>query len=236
MRSSSLHLRALRVLAPLALIAAVGACSGSTTGTTTARTDVRVVQASPDAPPLDVLVDDTVDFTGLPFDSVTPYALVRADSDTVSVRASGGSSTLTSKVYEIAAGQNYTLVPYGPVAALGTQVLVDDTVAPASGSANVRAFLVAPSMGAVDVYVSPPGTDLTAQSPLMTGLRYPNASANIGVIAGTYDVRVTLTGTKTVVLDAGTITFGDGQNRTLVLLDHAGIGLPIGSVLLSDRD
>ena len=52
--------------------------------------------------------------------------------------------------------------------------------------------------------------------------------------AGDYQVRATLWGTKTVVIDSGTLTLGAGQVRTAFTVNTAGGGEPFGLLVLED--
>ncbi|MBX6331943.1 MAG: DUF4397 domain-containing protein [Gemmatimonadaceae bacterium] len=224
---------------PIASLALLAACNDSVPtggGPSTATTHVRVVQAIPDAPALDLLVSDTVAFSGLTFDTVTDYATLGADSDTVVIRRSSDQQAVLQTGFTLGSGVFYTLVLYNPLADPHAKLFLDDTTTPPNGNAKLRVIHLAPSMGIVDLYLSAPGTDITAQSPIRTGITFPFASVYLPVIAGTYDIRFTETGTKNIVLDMGNVTLGNGQNRTIALLDHAGLGLPISAVVLKDRN
>jgi hypothetical protein len=54
--------------------------------------------------------------------------------------------------------------------------------------------------------------------------------------AGTYQVRVTSTGTKTVVIDSGPLTLATGQVRTAIAVDAPGGGEPFGLLVLDDAN
>jgi hypothetical protein len=47
-------------------------------------------------------------------------------------------------------------------------------------------------------------------------------------------VRVTSAGTKTVVIDSGTLTLSSGQVRTAIAVDAAGGGAPFDLLVLED--
>lgn len=219
------------------LLLAAAACHTSTGAGSTVGTRVRAIQASADAPLVDIVIRDTARFTALPFDSVTSYIDAPADSDTVVIRNAADQTVLASTPQIMLAGGIYTLAVFNPfVDSLKDIVILDDTTAPATGFAKLRGINLSPSVNVVDVYLSPPGTTIDEQSPVMTNLQYPNVSAYVPVLAGTYEIRLTLPATKTVVLDAGEYTFADGQNRSLVVLDAKGGGTPISSTMLEDRN
>ena len=99
---------------------------------------------------------------------------------------------------------------------------------------RVRAIHGAPSAPAVDIYVTAPGADLAGETPALTNVAFGDVADYIEAPAGDYRVRVTPTGTQTVVIDSGTLTLTSGQVRTAVAVDATGGGGPFDLLLLSD--
>jgi hypothetical protein len=195
---------------------------------------VRVVHASPDAPSVDVLVDDAEVLTSVPYLGASDYLEVPAGSRNVKVNAAGTSTTVIDADLPVTAGADYTVIAGGLVSDIAPIVLEDDRSAPASGNIKVRAVHGAPSAPAVDIYVTAPGADLAAATPTLTNVPFGAASDYIEVPAGQYQVRVTPAGTKTVAIDSGTLTLAAGQVRTAIAVDSPGGGAPFDLLLLED--
>jgi hypothetical protein len=76
----------------------------------------------------------------------------------------------------------------------------------------------------VDVYIVPPGTDITNVTPQISGLgSSTQASSYASLTAATYAVIVTASGNKTPLVNQN-YTLVSGQIRTLVLIDNLGGG------------
>jgi hypothetical protein len=195
---------------------------------------VRVVHASPDAPSVDVLVDDAAVLTGVPYLGSSTYLEVPSGSRNVKVNAAGTSSTVIDADLPLTAGADYTVIAGGLVSDIAPIVLEDDRSAPSSGNVKVRAVHGAPSAPAVDIYVTAPGADLQAATPVLTSVPFGAASDYLTVPAGDYQVRVTPAGSKTVVIDSGALSLAAGQVRTAVAVDSPGGGGPFDLLLLAD--
>ena len=113
-------------------------------------------------------------------------------------------------------------------------VLTDNNAAPDSGKVKVRVVHGSPSAGPVDIYVTAPGGDISTVSPTVSNLAFKSATDYLSVAAGSYEVFVTPTGTKTVAIDTGAINLTAGQIRTAVALDAPGGGVPLSVILLDD--
>jgi hypothetical protein len=225
-------------LLTLALAAAVftAGCSDdddSGTGPTT-EAGVRVVHASPDAPSVDVLVDDAQVLTAVPYLGSSSYLDVPSGTRNVKVNATGTSTTVIDTDLQLAVGTDYTVIAGGLVSSIEPLVLTDDRTAPPAGNVKVRAVHGAPSAPAVDVYVTEPGADIATATPVLTSVPFGAASDYLSVPAGDYQVRVTPAGSKTVVIDSGSLTLAAGQVRTALAVDSPGGGAPFDLLVLAD--
>jgi hypothetical protein len=126
------------------------------------------------------------------------------------------------------------VIASGLVSDIAPIVLEDDNSAPATGNVKVRAIHGAPSAPAVDIYVTAPGADLLATTPVLANVAFGDVADYIEAPAGDYQVRVTPAGSKTVVIDSGTLTLASGQVRTAIAVDAAGGGAPFDLLLFSD--
>jgi hypothetical protein len=197
---------------------------------------VRVVHASPDAPSVDVLLDDAEVLSDVPYLASSAYLATSAGDHNLKVNAAGTASTAIDADVTLADGTDYTVIASDLVAAITPIVLADDNTAPAAGNARVRAIHGAPSAPAVDIYVTAPGVDLGAATPVLTGVAFGDVADYLEVPAGEYQVRVAPAGTKTVALDSGALTLESGQVRTAIAVDAPGGGAPFDLLVLADSN
>ena len=195
---------------------------------------VRVVHASPDAPEVDVLLDDSEVLGDVPYLTASDYLDVPAGNLNLKVNAAGTATTVVDADLSLVDGTDYTVIASGLAEAIEPIVLQDDNSAPASGNARVRAIHGAPGAPTVDIYVTAPGADLETTIPLLANVEFGDVADYIEAPAGDYQVRVTPTGTKTVVIDSGTLTLSSGQVRTAIAVDAAGGGAPFDLLVLED--
>jgi hypothetical protein len=154
----------------------------------------------------------------------------------VQVNAAGTTTSVIDEDIDLADGTDYTIIASGLVESIQPLVLTDDNSAPASGNVRVRAIHGAPSAPAVDIYVTAPGVDLAEATPVLSGVGFGDIADYVEVPAGNYQVRATLAGTTTVVIDSGTLTLVSGQVRTAIAVDAVDGGAPFNLLLLSDRN
>jgi hypothetical protein len=87
----------------------------------------------------------------------------------------------------------------------------------------------------VDVYVTAPGEGIEAAQPVLTNVPFKAISDYLTVPGGSYDVRVTLAGTKTVAIEALDLAIPAGTVATVAALDAKGGGAPFSLQVLSER-
>src|SRR5688500_777247 len=196
---------------------------------------LRVVHASPDAPNVDVLVDGTSALTNVPFRTASAYLDVPVGSRNLRVRGTGTTANVIDANATLADGKFYTVLATGRLATITPLVLEDNLTNPAAGNIKLRLVHASPTAGNVDIYVTAPGADIANATPTLANVAFRTASAYLEVPAGTYRVRITPVGTKTVAIDVNNVALTAGQIRTAVDVDAPGGGTPLGAILLVDK-
>jgi hypothetical protein len=227
--------RSIRTIAALMLSAtALVACDDDSTSPEQVA-QVRVVHASPDAPNVDVLVDDTQVLTNVAYRAASGFLEVDAGARRLRVRATGTTTTVIDASPVLADGGSYTVLATGLVAGIQPVVAQDNLTDPAAGQVKLRVIHAAPAAAGVDVYATAPGADINTATPVLTNVAFRAVSDYLVVPAGTYQIRVTPTGTKTVAIDAE-LALGAGQIRTVVATDAPGGGAPLAPIVLADKN
>jgi hypothetical protein len=219
----------------LAVGALVSACGDDDNGTAPENAGrVRVVHLSPDAPLLDVLVDDVTVAENVSYLDVPEYVDVEAGSRNIALRVSDSEVIAAEEDVTVGDGVDYTVLVGGAFQSLVVTALTDDNSEPTGGDARVRLIHGAPSAGLVDIYVSAPGVDLADAPTRLTSVEFRDVSPYLTVPAGDYQVRITPSFSETVLIDSGTLTLSSGQVRTGIAVDAEGGGDPYGAIILED--
>lgn len=223
----------------LALLAAlaVTACDDDDDPIAPAATaQLRVVHASPDAPNVDVLVDGAAVLTDVPFTGASGYLAVPSGARSLEVRATGTETVVIDQDATVDAGRAYTVLAIGRLASIAPLVLEDDLALPAAGNVKLRLVHAAPAAGNVDIYVTAPDADIADATPTLSNVAFRAASSYLEVPAGSYRVRITPAGTRTVAIDVNDVALTAGQIRTAVAVEAPGGGAPLAALLLADRN
>jgi len=233
----------------LTFIVAALSCLTTSCGTRN-QSQIRLIDAIPDSPQVDIYADGIKIVRSMQFGDVYPPAATPASYTTVA----SGSTTI--KGYLPGDTVN-PIPPIGTVFLNGTMqytlvavgfelndspplFLTDDNTAPSSNKVEIRIVNVSigtaslsPPTG-VDVYFLPPTiTDLTNYTPQISNLGYGQASIYqlLDHLSSGYQVTVTTNGGKTAILtypsnviaaDPADLWPTAGSITTLVLLDNAG--------------
>lgn len=203
----------------------------STANVTVAVSTVAVLHASPDAPNVNVLVDGKTAVNGLAFGQGTAPVTLPTGAHTLAVQAQlpGGSLATVipasgdSLSETLANNTQYVVIAEGPVASIAPQVFARPLSAVAAGKARVQVFHAAPAAPSVDVYVTAPGAGVASQTALGT-FAFKGSLGPVSVPAGSYEIYVTLAGTKTVVYDSGVVPLAAGADLLIAAEQNTGPG------------
>lgn len=179
---------------------------------------VRVVHASPDAPAVDVWVNDSIKaFTNAPFKGITAYAALDPATYNVKVVPAGATTPVVIEAdLTLEANKDYTVVAVNTLANIEPIVLVDNNSTPAAGKAHVRFVHASPDAPAVDIAVANGGPVL------FSNVAFKEVGDYLPVDAGTYDLEVRLAGTSTVALSVPGLRLNDRTVYTVFAMGLAG--------------
>ncbi len=198
---------------------------------------LRAFHASPDAPAVDIVVNDNFvaplveDFL---FTQIAGFVPVAADDYNVKVTAANdpGFIAIDADV-SLAQGQAYDVLAVGPLSAIEPLVLNDD---PRSVSTNAKVRIVhgSPTAQDVDIYVAAPGTDINTIDPAFATVAFKASTGYVNLAEGDYEVTVTPAGTKTAAIGPAPFTFANGDVFTVVARDETGGGTPLNVIVTAD--
>ncbi|MEL6367939.1 MAG: DUF4397 domain-containing protein, partial [Pseudomonadota bacterium] len=171
---------------------------------------------------------------GLAFPDFTDFVSVAPGTYNVKVTPAGDAGTIVIDTdLNLTVGSESSVYATDLLASIAPQVLADDRRSVAT-QAQVRILHGSPAAGAVDIFVTAPGTDITTVTPNFADVEFGDETGYVQLAAGTYTVTVTPTGTTTAAIGPIDITIDAGGIYTAVARDAAGGGAPLGLILLDD--
>lgn len=221
--------RALILMAGGALGLLMG-CSGATQE----NARFRVIHAAPSTGALAVRFNVEVAVNSLAYKSASPYVNILSGGHTLHLvdAATPLGAPRVSRSLEFA-GSDYTALIIGASSTLDVVLVPDDSVPSATaGNARLRVVHAASELTGVDVYVTDPAASISSVSPSLTNVAFKGASAYLDLPQGNYRVRVTLTGSKSVISDSGTTTLTKGHVYSSVTV--GGFGVSLQNITLVD--
>jgi hypothetical protein len=195
----------------LSLSASLISCDKDETPQATA--SINVIHASPDAPGVDLLVDNVkVNTAALNFPEATGYLKIFAGTRNIKVNATGTNNSVINANLTFTADKYYSVFAYNQLASIGAIVVEDNLTVPATGQAHIRFFHLSPNAPIVTVGTLS-GATFTPVFANRSFETQATASANQNftpVPAGTYTFDVQANGTSVltlpgIVLQAGKI-------------------------------
>jgi Domain of unknown function (DUF4397) len=204
-------------------------CGGSSSSTA----ELRLLQASPDAPHVGVLIDGTSIAANLAYGNATVYIPLGAGSRHIQVVPVNGSSPILDQTFSFAPSIDYTLLLTGPAASIQPVMLTDGGTTSVLNNGYVRVVNASTNMGAADVYIVPAGTSIVGVMPTTANLAFDGSTGYQVTADGNYEVLMTTPGSSKALLSTGPISLTSAQNQTVVALDGTSGGFIFA--LLTDQ-
>jgi hypothetical protein len=243
-------------LAAAALVSACGTTDAPEPLTSDPAGRVRFVNliTDPGRVPVNAILEDVpfgvnLAYTGttpasLPAPSTAFYAPILAGPrELVLQQTSNTSVTVGTINFTVVANTDYTVYAMGGTggAAITSQITTDDNTAAATNVTRFRVANMSSTSGAVDVFLTATGADLSTATPDATNVTVNGTSPYFTKAPGSYQIRFVPQGTAAaarngaVSITIAATTFAGGTNRTIVAANNAaGAGAARGFVL-SDR-
>lgn len=185
------------------------------------QTMVRVIDASYNAPPVDVKIGTTPIAVNIGAATFTNYAFLPPENATAYIDPTKTTAATASVPGAFLVGQQHSVFITDTSAGYQATLLADQAVAPPAGYVSLRFLQQAARAGAIDLYLIPAGATLAGAKPLLSGVVPGTVSAYINVQAGSYTLAVTPAG-DTSAKDAYTsqaLQFAGGQVRSVLIMD-----------------
>lgn len=193
------------------------------------KSDIQAVHASKDAPLANVVINGRQTLTGVDYGEASGYLSLSSGTNTVSVDVQlpgGATTTVIPNTSLFLADENkYTIFVVGEADSASANP-VDALVVsrPATGGANsssldVQVVHAAAGVPDVDLYVVAPGADLNSESPIST-LGFEASTGVLNIPGGDYQIKLTLSGTKTVAFDSGTVSLSNNSELTIAAIPN----------------
>lgn len=177
---------------------------------------VMVVHASPDAPGVDLYVDNARVDSNLTFLESTGYVTVNAGIRNVKVTVTGTATPVIEAPVPVAANAVYSIFAIDSVATLTPLLIVDTLTTPAAGKAHVRFIHLSPDAPPVDI-------TLESGAVVFGNRAFSEYTSFTPLDAGTYTLQVRAAGTSTVVLTLPPVTLAAGRIYTVYARGFLGV-------------
>ena len=195
------------------------------------RSEVRIIHASPDAPPVNILVNGDAAVKGADYKQaavLTPE--VGSYEIAVEGIVPGGNATVIGPAdFAFEENVRYNVVAVNTVANIDAVVFQDEPGFSSSDEVRVRIGHLAPNAPNVDIYVTAAGegNDLSAIDPLLSDVAFETVAEPLEVPAGDYRIQITAAGASTAVFDSGDVALMAGADLFVGAVQNTGANFSV---------
>lgn len=226
-------------------LAASLALSGcQTISGSSAVSELRIIDASYNAPSLNLYVEGALLGGNLGQGSITSYAtLPPTNNAVVKVTAATNTTALASANTSLLAGTSQSALISDLSAKYQVTVLEDQSTPAPAGHSEFRLLNQAPSTGPVDVYflAGTSNTVFATAKPIITGLDVGAASGYVTIPSSTLYMVIAPTGTTlmddvTTIYTSAAFALTGGEVRTVLIVDPLLVTQPVVVYVANDVD
>jgi len=240
-----------RLTLPMLAVTAIASLGGSlllagcqSVSGYTAVSLVRVIDASYNAPALNVYVESNLLASNLGQGSITSYGgFGPTRNAAVKVTATSSTKALVTANATLVANKSQSVLVTDYNALYQVQVLEDQSVPAPSGHSEFRLLNQAPSTGPVDVYflAGTSATVFATAKPVITGLAVGATSGYVTIPSSTLFMVIapagtTLSTTLTTIYSSGALALTGGEVRTVLIVDPILVTQPVQVYIADDVD
>lgn len=212
-----------------ALLLSLPGCQ-SVLGTPVA-SQVRLLDASPDASGLDAYQGTAILAYNLGLGTITSYVPLTPGTYNILANQAGTHSQLISATGTFAADAQYTVLIGNSLDALQETILKDQSTASPLGQVNLRFVDQSIRAGALDLYLVPTGSTVVTQKPVVTGVSFNTNTGYLSVPAGTYTLvalpaGTTPTASGSTSYTGAAVAYVSGSASTIVVIDPQLTSMP----------
>jgi hypothetical protein len=203
---------------------------------------VRVIDASYNAPAVNVYIDGAIYASNIGQGSITAYGQFAPNKAApVKVTSAKSTNALVSSTATLLANASQSVLITDINAQYQVNVLEDQSTAAPSGHSEFRLLNQAPSTGPVDVYFLS-GTSATVYAtakPIITGLAVGATSGYVTFPSSTLFMVIapsgtTLSTTATTIYTSGALMLTGGEVRTVLIVDPILVTQPVQVYVAND--
>uniref|UniRef100_A0A7V4XQJ8 DUF4397 domain-containing protein n=1 Tax=Acidobacterium capsulatum TaxID=33075 RepID=A0A7V4XQJ8_9BACT len=226
------------LVAVLALAATVGVLSGcQSVAGSQAVSLVRVIDASYNAPAVDVYVGQTQIAGNIAAPLITNYAILSPGVQTTKIDSTGTTKVLATVNGDYLASTQHSLYLSDSGTGFTATLLTDQVIAAPAGDFDVRFLQNANAVGSVDIYLVPDGSKFAAATPIVANLAPGQVTSYIPVAVGSYQLVIAPAGSTKASYTGSAVVYTSGQVRTLLITDQPNVDQqPINVVVGDDVD
>jgi hypothetical protein len=217
------------------LIAVIAGCTLKSGGyNTVSPPKIRFFNGGIDIGAVNVTIG-TIQTVGLlTYETFSTYATAQTGVQPIAVSQSGGTTTLIQSSQDFENGTRFSYVLYGRPSAPAAVLVSDNVDLPGGGRFKVRLLNTATEMGPLDLYITPQAADLATVSPVVSGIALGASSDFVELDSGSFEVRITPQGSKTILYDSGQVTLSERNAYSIVAYSRADPALVNAGVFTMD--